>query len=174
MTIAKFCLLGGSLNTFGLTTQVRRRTELAEGIQETTEGYTMHPLEKKEMRKFRNKVRRLEAKGIQVGIEGVIRHSAASPIKISDRAIDADKLYKAARTDMDMRIKLTNMWHAGNVQAGKRRRKLNDWELATDPAGPVDAWQEDSQGRPKTGGKRAVGKCDVDAVTSLNKQKRGY
>ena len=134
----------------------------------------MHPLERKQLRKFRNKVRRLEAKGIKVGIEGVIRHSAASPIKIGDRAVDPDKLYKAARTDMDLRVKLTDMARAGNTQAAKRRRELNNWELATDPAGPVDAWQEDSKGRPKTGGKRAVGKCDVDAVTSLNKQKRGY
>ncbi|ARB30332.1 hypothetical protein HOS87_gp01 [Pseudomonas phage phiNV3] len=128
----------------------------------------MHPLEKKEMRKFRNKVRRLEAKGIKVGIEGVIRHSAASPIKVSERTVEADKLYKAARTDMDLRIKLTNMARSGNTQAAKRRRQLNDWELNTKPAGPgAEGWLPEQT-------RRAVGKCDVDAVTSLNKQKRGY
>lgn len=141
----------------------------AQVTQETTEGKRMHPLERKQLRKFRHNCRKADAK-----IESVIRTSASSPIKVRDHKLDADQVYKAARTDMDMRIKLTDMWHAGNVQAGKRRRRLNDWELATDPAGPVDAWQEDSKGRPKTGGKRAVGKCDVDAVTSLNKQKRGY
>lgn len=141
----------------------------AQVTQETTEGKRMHPLERKQLRKFRHNCRKVDAK-----IESVIRTSASSPIKVRDHKLDADQVYKAARTDMDMRIKLTDMWHAGNVQAGKRRRRLNDWELATDPAGPVDAWQEDSKGRPKTGGKRAVGKCDVDAVTSLNKQKRGY
>lgn len=134
----------------------------------------MNALERKQLRKFRSKVRRLESKGVAVNIEAVIRHSASSPIKISDRAVDANQLHTAARNDMDMRIKLTDMWRAGNVQAGKRRRALNDWELATDPAGPVDAWQEDSKHKPKTGGRRAVGKCDVDAVKSLNKAKRGY
>lgn len=134
----------------------------------------MHPLERKQLRKFRNKVRRLESKGAAVQIEAVIRHSASSPIQIRDHKLDPNKLHTAARNDMDMRIKLTDMWRAGNVQAGKRRRALNDWELATDPAGPVDAWQEDSKHRPKTGGRRAVGKCDVDAVNSLNKAKRGY
>ncbi|WP_196775057.1 hypothetical protein [Pseudomonas tolaasii] len=120
------------------------------------------------MRKFRNKVRRLEAKGIKVGIEGVIRHSAASPIKVSERTVEADKLYKAARTDMDLRIKLTNMARSGNTQAAKRRRQLNDWELNTKPAGPgAEGWLPEQT-------RRAVGKCDVDAVTSLNKQKRGY
>lgn len=129
----------------------------------------MHPLERKQLRKFRHNCRKADAK-----IEAVIRTSASSPIKVRDRKLDADQVYKAARADMDLRVKLTDMARSGNTQAAKRRRELNNWELATDPAGPVDAWQEDSKGRPKTGGKRAVGKCDVDAVTSLNKQKRGY
>jgi hypothetical protein len=129
----------------------------------------MNGLERKQLRKFRHNCRKADAT-----IEAVIRSSASSPIKVRDHKLDADRLHTAAVTDMGIRVKLTNMWHSGNVQAGKRRRALNDWELATDPAGPVDAWQEDSQHRPKTGGRRAVGKCDVDAVKSLNKQKRGY
>lgn len=131
-------------------------------------------LERKQMRKFRSKLNRLEAKGVDTNIERVIRHSAASPIGVGKTLIDPNKLNDAARREMGQRIKLTTMWHAGNTQAGKRRRQLNDWELATDPAGPVEAWQEDSKHQPKTGGRRATGKCDVDAVKSLNKAKRGY
>lgn len=127
----------------------------------------MTPLEKKQMRKCRAKVRRCGTM-----IEGVIRHSAASPIAVAQRPLDIDHLYRQATKDMGIRIKLTDMWHAGNVQAGKRRRQLNDWELATDPAGPVDAWQEDTKHKPKTGGRRAVGKCDVDAVQQRNTLKR--
>lgn len=126
----------------------------------------MTPLERKQMRKARAKIKRC---GTQ--IEGVIRHSAASPIKIAQRDLDIDHLYKQAVKDMGIRIRLTDLWYAGNTQAGKRRRQLNDWELATAPAGPVDAWQEDSKGRPKTGGKRAAGKCDVDSVAQRNQLK---
>lgn len=126
----------------------------------------MTPLEKKQMRKARAKIKRCGTM-----IEGVIRHSAASPIAVAQRPLDIDHLYRQATKDMSLRIRLTDMWHAGNTQAGKRRRQLNDWELATDPAGPVDAWQEDSKGRPKTGGKRAVGKCDVKGVSDRNKLK---
>lgn len=129
----------------------------------------MHPLERKALRKFRHNCRKAGAK-----IEAVIRTSASSPIKVRDHDLDADRLYGAARRDMDTRVKLTNMWHAGNTQAGKRRRQLNDWELATEPAGPVEAWQEDSEHKPKGNGRRATGKCDTDAVAKLNKAKRGY
>lgn len=127
----------------------------------------MTPLEKKQMRKARAKIKRCGTM-----IEGVIRHSAASPIAVAQRPLDIDHLYRQATKDMSLRIRLTDMWHAGNTQAGKRRRQLNDWELATDPAGPVDAWQEDSKGRPKTGGKRAVGKCDAESVQQRNQLKR--
>lgn len=128
----------------------------------------MTPLEKKAMRKARNRIRK---HGIQ--IEGVIRTSASSPIAVAQRPLDLDHLYQRAVKDMGLRARLTNEWHAGDTQAGKRRRQLNDWELATDPAGPVDAWQQDAQHKPK-GQRRAVGKCDVDSVKSLNKAKRGY
>lgn len=127
----------------------------------------MHPLEKKAQRKFRNKVRRLTAKGIDVNIEGVIRTSASSPIPVRSHKLDPDQLYGAARKDMDIRVKLTDMARSGNTQAAKRRRQLNNWELNTKPAGPTDAWQPEQT-------RRAVGKCDVDAVKSLNKAKRGY
>lgn len=123
----------------------------------------MTPLEKKQMRKVRSKVRRLD-----IRIEGAIRSSASSPVQVAHRPLDIDHLYQRAVKDIGLRVRLTDAWHAGDVQAGKRRRKLNDWELATDPAGPADAWQPDDHARP------AVGKCDVDAVKSLNKAKRGY
>lgn len=126
----------------------------------------MTPLEKKQMRKARAKVKRCGTT-----IEGVIRHSAASPIQIAHRPLDIDHLYKQAVKDMGIRIKLTDMWHKGNTQAGKRRRQLNDWELATDPQGPVDAWQETSKHSPKNGGRRAVGKCDVQLVANKAKLK---
>lgn len=129
----------------------------------------MNGLERKQLRKFRHNCRKADAQ-----IEAVIRSSASSPIKVRDHKLDADRMHTAAVADMGIRIKLTDMARAGNTQAAKRRRELNNWELATDPAGPVDAWQEDSEHKPKTGGRRAVGKCDVDAVQSLNKQKRGY
>jgi hypothetical protein len=128
----------------------------------------MNALEKKQMRKARHNIRKHDIK-----IEGVIRNSAASPIAVAQRPLDLDHLYQRAVKDMGIRIKLTDMWHAGNTQAGKRRRQLNDWELATEPAGPVDAWQEDSAHNPK-GLRRAVGKCDVQGVTQLNQAKRGY
>ena len=133
----------------------------------------MNGLERKAARKFRAKCRRLAEKG-GLKIDSVIRHSAASPIKPGQTDVDAQGLLDRATKDMGIRVKLTNAWHAGDTQAGKRRRQLNDWELATDPAGPVEAWQEDSKHRPKTGGRRATGKCDADAVTKLNKAKRGY
>lgn len=126
----------------------------------------MNGLERKQLRKFRHNCRKADAQ-----IEGVIRTSASSPIKPRQHKLDADGMHTRAVADMGIRVKLTNMWHAGNTQAGKRRRQLNDWELATDPAGPVDAWQEDSKHRPKTGGRRAVGKCDVEAVQKRNKLK---
>lgn len=128
----------------------------------------MSPLEKKQMRKVRATVRKHD-----VRIEGIIRSSASSPIAVAQRPLDIGHLYDRAVKDMSLRIRLTNSWHAGDVQAGKRRRKLNDWELATEPAGPVDAWQEDSAHNPK-GLRRAVGKCDVQGVTQLNQAKRGY
>lgn len=127
----------------------------------------MTPLERKQLRKTRAKIRKHD-----VQIEGVIRNSAASPIAVAQRPLDIDHLYQRAVKDMSLRIRLTDMWHAGNTQAGKRRRALNDWELATEPGGPVDAWQEDSKGMPKTGGRRAAGKCDVDAVQKRNQLKR--
>lgn len=107
-----------------------------------------------------------------LGIERVIRHSASSPIKPGVAELDMNALYIQARKDMGKRITLTNMWYAGNAQAGKARRRLNDWELATDPAGPVDAWQEDNKHQPKNGGRRAVGKCDVESVSKRNQLKR--
>lgn len=127
----------------------------------------MTPLERKQLRKVRAKQRKHD-----VQIDRVIRHSASSPIRPGQGKLDIDHLYAQAVKDMSLRIRLTDMWYAGNAQAGKRRRQLNDWELATDPAGPVDAWQEDSKHKPKTGGRRAVGKCDVDSVTKRNQLKR--
>jgi hypothetical protein len=121
----------------------------------------MTPLERKALRKVRSKVRKHS-----VTVEGVIRHSAASPIAVAHRPLDIDHLYRQAVKDMSIRIKLTDMWHKGNTQAGKRRRQLNDWELATEPQGPVDAWQETSKHLPKNGGRRAVGKCDVQLVAN--------
>lgn len=128
-----------------------------------------NPLLKKQMRQARHMIRKRDLR-----IEGVIRTSASSPIGVRQSEIDLDHLLKRAQHDMSLRIRLTDMARSGNTQAAKRRRELNNWELATEPAGPVDAWQEDSKHKPKTGGRRAVGKCDVDAVTSLNKAKRGY
>jgi broad specificity phosphatase PhoE len=128
----------------------------------------MTPLEKKQMRKARASIRKHDVK-----IEGVIRSSASSPIAVAQRPLDIDHLYHRAVKDMGIRVLLTDMHRAGNIQAGRRRRQLNDWELATEPAGPVDAWQQDSNHQPK-GNRRAVGKCDVQGVTQLNQAKRGY
>lgn len=122
----------------------------------------MHPLERKQLRKFRHNCRKHGAQ-----IEGVIRTSASSPVPVRDHALDPNSVYGAARRDMDMRIKLSDMARSGNTQAAKRRRQLNNWELNTKPAGPSDAWLPEQT-------RRAVGKCDVDAVKSLNKAKRGY
>lgn len=122
----------------------------------------MHPLERKQLRKFRHNCRKQQAQ-----IEGVIRTSASSPIPVREHKLDANQVYGSARKDMDLRIKLTDMARSGNTQAAKRRRQLNDWELNTKPAGPTDAWLPEQT-------RRAVGKCDVDAVKSLNKAKRGY
>jgi hypothetical protein len=129
----------------------------------------MKALVKKQMRKARAAIRKHDIK-----IEGVIRTSASSPIPVRQHKLDIDRLLVEAQADMGLRIRLSDMARNGNTQAAKRRRQLNDWELNTKPAGPVDAWQEDSKHRPKNGGRRAVGKCDVDAVQSLNKAKRGY
>lgn len=129
----------------------------------------MTPQDKKQMRKLRAKIRKHS-----LSIDGVITTSASSPIQPRQHALDIDKLLTQAVHDMGLRVRLTDMARSGNTQAAKRRRELNNWELATKPAGPSEAWQEDAKHKPKTGGRRAVGKCDVDAVQSLNKQKRGY
>lgn len=120
----------------------------------------MTPLERKMMRKVRH-----VANKHSVTIEAVIRTSASSPIAPRQAPLDIDLLYRQAVRDMSKRIRLTDMWYAGNAQAGKARRALNDWELATDPAGASDAWQPDAP-------RRAVGRCDVEAVAKRNHLKR--
>lgn len=101
-----------------------------------------------------------------LGIERVIRHSASSPIAVGKATkLDMDALYRKARADMGIRTKLT-LEGKYNHGAAKRRRQLNDWELATDPQGPLDAWQ------PDEGKRRAVGRCDAQAVTTRNQLKR--
>lgn len=122
-------------------------------------------------KKARRKASRA-ARADGLGIERVIRHSASSPIGVGKSEIDMAALYHQARKDMGKRVTLTGMWHSGNAQAGKARRALNDWELATDPAGPTDAWQEDSDHKPKGTGRRAAGKCDVQSVSNRNNLKR--
>lgn len=109
-----------------------------------------------------------------VGIQPVINVSASSARDVVSKAVplDMNALYIAARRDMGTRIKLTDMYRAGDTEAGKRRRKLNDWELATDEASAGEAWQEDSKHKPKTGERRAAGKCDVKAVAKRNELKR--
>lgn len=99
-------------------------------------------------------------------IEGVITSTAASLRSVPQRNINVTQLFDKATRDMGRRVDLTNRWHDGNVEAGKARRRLNDWELDTSPAGPATAWA------PKRA-RSAVGKCDVDNVSKLNKAKRG-
>lgn len=97
-----------------------------------------------------------------VAIEGVITATTGTLRDVAQRSVNVTQLYNAAQRDMGKRMMLTERWHDGNVDAGKARRKLNDWELATGPAGPSAAWQPKST-------RRAVGKCDVDVVNKRNR-----
>lgn len=108
-----------------------------------------------------------------LGIEGVITTVTTQLRPVKAHRLDMGKLYQRAVADMGLRIRLTDEARAGRAQSAKRRRELNNWELATSPAGAADAWQEDSKHVAK-GTRRAVGKCDVDSVTKLNQAKRGY
>ncbi|QQO90765.1 hypothetical protein [Pseudomonas phage Misse] len=123
----------------------------------------MRAVDKKARRTMRNRLKRTEG-----DIEGVITTLTTQLRAVKGVPLDVDKLYAAAQRDMGLRVRLTNAYRAGDVQAGKRRRQLNDWELDTKPSGPSDAWQEEE------GKRRAVGRCDVDAVEKRNKAKRGY
>lgn len=126
-------------------------------------GVRMRAVAKAERRKASAKARR-DGKGL----EGVITTVTTQLQAVTDRPIDMQKLYDRAAHDMGLRIRLGNAARSGDVGAGKRRRQLNDWELNTKPAGPgAEGWLPEQT-------RRAVGKCDVDAVQSLNKQKRGY
>ncbi len=121
----------------------------------------LRAIDKKARRQMRHRARK---EGVT--IEGVITSTTGALRDVVQRSVNVTQLYDAAQRDMGRRVKLSDMAREGNAQAGKARRKLNDWELATAPAGPTTAWQ------PK-GGRRAVGKCDVEAVSKLNRAKRG-
>lgn len=121
----------------------------------------MRRVDKKARRRMNHLIRKTDAT-----IEGVITATTGTLRDVVQRPINTKQLYKAAQRDMGKRTKLGQAHRDGDVQAGKARRKLNDWELATKPAGPATAWA------PK-GGRRAVGKCDAEAVQKLNKAKRG-
>ena len=127
----------------------------------TTTAQRLRAIDKKARRQMAHRARK---EGVT--IEGVITATTGTLRDVAQRSINVPQLYNAAQRDMGKRVKLSDMAREGNVQAGKARRKLNDWELATAPAGPATAWQ------PK-GGRRAVGKCDADAVQKLNQAKRG-
>lgn len=128
----------------------------------TTTAQRLRAIDKKARRQMRHRARK---EGVT--IEGVITATTGTLREVAQRTVNVTQLYNAAQRDMGKRVKLSDMAREGNVQAGKARRKLNDWELATGPAGPSAAWQPKST-------RRAVGKCDVDAVNKRNKAKRGY
>lgn len=127
----------------------------------TTTAQRLRAIDKKARRQMAHRARK---EGVT--IEGVITATTGTLRDVAQRSVNVTQLYNAAQRDMGKRMMLTERWHDGNVDAGRARRKLNDWELDTKPAGPATAWQ------PK-GGRRAVGKCDADAVQKLNKAKRG-
>ena len=127
----------------------------------TTTAQRLRAIDKKARRQMRHRARK---EGVT--IEGVITATTGTLRDVVQRTVNVTQLYNAAQRDMGKRMMLTKRWHDGDVDAGKARRRLNDWELATGPAGPATAWQ------PK-GGRRAVGTCDADAVQKLNKAKRG-
>lgn len=128
----------------------------------TTTAQRLRAIDKKARRQMAHRARK---EGVT--IEGVITATTGTLRDVAQRTVNVTQLYSAAQRDMGKRVKLSDMAREGNVQAGKARRKLNDWELATGPAGPSAAWQPKST-------RRAVGKCDVDAVNKRNKAKRGY
>lgn len=98
------------------------------------------------------------------GIEGVITSLTTGLRDVVHRDIDMDALYRKARADMGIRTELT-LQGKYNPGAAKRRRQLNDWEIDTAPQSAGDAWQAEE------GLRRAVGKCDVQAVQTRNKLK---
>lgn len=122
----------------------------------------MRAVDKAARRKMNHKARK-----DGLGLEGVITTLTTQLREVKAQEVDSLALYHTAKRQMGERIHLGALAKAGDVQAGKRRRKLNDWEIDTKPAGPSDAWAPE-------GGRKAVGRCDVDAVQSLNKAKRGY
>lgn len=126
-----------------------------------TTAQRLRAIDKKARRQMRHRARK---EGVT--IEGVITATTGTLRDVVQRSVNVTQLYGAAQRDMGKRLKLGQAHRDGDVQAGKARRKLNDSELATAPAGPATAWQ------PK-GGRRAVGKCDADAVQKLNQAKRG-
>lgn len=109
-------------------------------------------------KKARRKASRM-ARHDGLGIEGVITTVAASLRGVVARPVDMSKLYLKARADMGIRTELTLRGRT-NPGAAKRRRQLNDWELDTAPQTAGDSWQE------QEGGKRAVGRCSVKAVSN--------
>lgn len=109
----------------------------------------------KKARRSANRQARQEGRGI----EGVITSTAGALRAVVERPIDMNALYVKARADMGIRTELTLRGYT-NPGAAKRRRQLNDWELDTAPQTAGDSWQEEE------GGKRAVGRCSVKAVSN--------
>lgn len=113
----------------------------------------------KKARRKASRMDRMDGKGI----EGVITTGTAQLREVRTRDLDMNALYVRARRDMGLRTDLTLRGRT-DPGAAKRRRQLNNWELDTKPAGASDAWLPEQT-------RRAVGKCDVDAVSKKIKLK---